>query len=349
MHTLSIPAAKTLLQSVAFDMLEPAMLWGQPGVGKSEMIRQLAEENGAALVDIRLSQYDSVDLRGIPTVDEGLTVWNVPSTLPFKGNHRFSEDAKVIVLFLDEINSASPAVAAVAYQLINDRRVGEHQLMDSVIIIAAGNRESDKGVTNKMPTPLANRFTHIEIGLDVDAACVHFQKIGLPEIGIAFLQFRKPLISTFIVDKQGTPTVTLDKAFATPRTWVKALKYYASSMPKDAKIAAMAGAVGDGPANEFWGFVDIYSKIKDLVPSILSNPEKADVPEERSLMYAVTVALSGQMDTKTTANIHKYLLRLDSEFVVLAWMLATKRDEALYGTPEFMDFSKKFKAVFSDK
>lgn len=349
MHTINIPTLKATVSHIVFDEREPLMVWGQPGVGKSQAINQVCIDHKAVFVDIRLSQYDSVDMRGVPDVQFGQTVWNPPSTMPFKGNSAFDETAPFICVFFDEINAAQPSVSAVAYQIVNDRRCGEHELMDNVVIIAAGNREGDKGVVNKMPTPLANRFTHVEVGLDAGAWCEHAAEIGLDPIGIGFIQFRKPLLSTFIVDKGGTPTVTLDKAFATPRTWEKALKYFASTtMPDAIKRVAMAGAVGTGPSEEFWGFVDIYSKIKDLVPSIMKDPESAKIPPERSFIYALSVALSGNMSAKTIGPIHKYLKRLDAEFVVLAWLLATKRDDSLFGTNEFMDYSKQYKAVFSN-
>lgn len=350
MYTISIPELKELLSHTAFRQRQPVMIWGQPGVGKSQAVAQVTAAHGGQLVDIRLSQYDSVDLRGIPSAENGITVWNVPSTLPFKGNPTFDENLPCIVLFLDEINSAAPSVSAVAYQLVNDRRVGEHELMDNVVIIAAGNRETDKGVTNKMPTPLANRFRpHVEVGLDVDAVCVHFQEIGLPEIGVAFLQFRKHLVSTFIVEKDGHPTVTLNKAFATPRTWEAALGYYADPhMPESIKRIAMAGTIGTGEAGEFWGFVKTYDQISTIIPQIMKDPVRAPVPDEQSMLYAVTVALSGRMDTQTLGLIHTYLKRLQPEYVMLAWMLATKRDESLMSTPEFIDFSKRYKEVFQN-
>jgi hypothetical protein len=165
---------------------------------------------------------------------------------------------------------------------------------------------------------------------------------------VAFLQFRKPLLSTFIINKDGNATVTLDKAYATPRSWQDALEIYDdTTMPHDVKVAGMAGAIGDGPTNEFFGFVEIYSKIKDLVPSILKNPESAKLPDERSLVYAVTVALSGEMKASNVGAIHKYLTRLDAEFTVLAWMLATKRDDSMYSVPEYVQFAKQFKPVFA--
>lgn len=342
MHTITIPEAHKVINEVAFNLREPMMIWGQPGVGKSALIHQMAQEKDAHIIDLRLSQYDSVDLRGIPSTDpkSKVTIWNMPATLPFQGNPMFEDITKTIILFLDEINSAAPAVSAVAYQLINDRRVGEHILMDNVVVIAAGNREGDKGVTNRMPLPLANRFTHIEIGVDVDAVCEWLTLNGFGGIGVAFLQFRKNLVSTFDPSKP-------EKAFATPRTWAKALKYYNTQMPEAAKQSAMAGAIGDGPAHEFWGFVDVWQKVKDIVPRILKDPVNFDTSGfDASTTYAISVALSGELKTTNSKPIHTFLLRLSPEFAVLAWQLAVKRDAALFSTPEFLDFSKKYKAVF---
>jgi hypothetical protein len=340
MYSISIPEVKTFLQHVAVGMHEPVMLWGQPGVGKSEAIWQLTADNNGILCDVRLSQYDSVDLRGIPVpTDEELTVWHAPSTLPFKCNDRF-DASRMIVLFLDEINAATPAVAAVAYQLINERRVGEHELMDNVVVIAAGNREGDKGVTNRMPLPLANRFTHVEVVTDVDAFCLHLQAQQLPAIGVAFMQFRKPLLSTFDPSKP-------DKAFATPRTWVKALRYFANdTMPNSVKQAAIAGAVGEGPAAEFWGFVEIWKNMVSMA-EIEAHPKTTELPKETAMCYAVAVAISGHMSTKNVAPLHTYLSRMDPEFVVMAWQLAVKRDPSLFSVPEFLKLATEFKAVFS--
>lgn len=342
MHTITIPEAHKVITSVALTLREPLMIWGQPGVGKSALIAQIAEEKDAHLIDIRLSQYDSVDLRGIPSPDTKtrVTHWNMPSTLPFKGNPAFAEITKPIILFLDEVNSAAPAVSAVAYQLINDRRVGEHELMENVVVIAAGNREGDKGVTNRMPLPLANRFTHIEIGVDVDAFCDWLTNNNLGGVGVAFLQFRKNLVTTFDATKP-------EKSFATPRTWAKAFRYYNTpDMPETVKQTAMAGAVGDGPAHEFWGFVDIWHKVKNVIPDILKDPSGYEFTFDAGTTYAVTVALSGELKPSNSKAIHTFLLRLSPEFAVLAWKLAVQRDASLFATPEFLDFSKKFKAVF---
>jgi hypothetical protein len=362
MQVISIPDFIDMIDHVAVRNTQPLMCWGKPGVGKSMGVRaalvrlltsigltfdgpgyrsgKTEETTCDRLVDIRLSQYDSVDLRGIPVPHAGMTVWHAPITIPFKGNPNFSEDDVPIIMFLDEINAAAPSVAAVAYQLINDRAVGEHRLMDNVRVVAAGNREQDRGVTNRMPTPLANRFTHVEVDVDVNAWCWWAQEEGLPAEGIAFMQFRKNLLSTFDPKKP-------DKAFATPRSWEKALLYYADkAMPEHIKQASMSGAVGQGPSAEFWGFIDVWKKIPNMA-DIEANPTGVPVPDEAAQRYAVAVAISGTLTPKNTAPFSMYLRRMDPEFGVLAWQLAMRRDPTVSGTKEFIDFSKEFRAIFA--
>ena len=340
MQTITINELKSFVSHIAIRMNEPVMVWGPPGCGKSEGIQQSAAENNAMLVDIRLSQYDSVDLRGNPVAnhERERTVWYAPETLPFVGNAKFPDD-QIILLFFDELNSATPAVAAVAYQLINDRRVGEHKLKSNVRIVAAGNRDGDKGVTNRMPLPLANRFTHVEVAPDVDSVCQHFQSKGLPQVLTAFLQFRKPLLTTFDPAKP-------DKAFATSRTWEKFANYYMDdAMPERIKRAACDGAVGAGPSTEFFGFVDVWHSVIPI-DRIIADPLGTPLPDVGSMEYAVAVNISGSLTTKNVKPLHAYLSRMRDEFVILAWQLATKRDESLFGTDEFMDIATQYRAIF---
>lgn len=335
MLKINISKVKALAQFCAMDNREALMIWGQPGGGKSEAIQQLAVDNNAELVDIRLSQYDSVDLRGIPVpMDNGLTVWHAPETLPFIGNAAFADD-RPIILFLDEINSAAPSVAAVAYQLINDRRVGEHRLKDNVRVIAAGNRESDRGVTNRMPTPLANRFTHVEVEVDAETWIDWALDNGIHPLFVAFFKFRPALITTF-------DPASPEKAFATPRTWAKAAKYYTADVPEEVKQAAIIGAVGNGPGHEFLGFTKIWQNMPDL-DNIIKNPLTAALPDGVGMSYAVAVGLSGKMSLKNAEAVHQYLDRLSPEYVVCAWTMAVRRDKALCTTDTFVGkYAKKY-------
>ena len=152
-------AKKSILR--AFQKKRPVFLWGPPGIGKSDIVAQVTDSlPNSHLIDIRLSLWEPTDIKGIPYFDSNSNtmVWGAPSELPSK---EFASQYDNIVVFFDEMNSAAPAVQAAAYQLILNRRVGQYVLPDNVIIVAAGNREADKGVTYRMPAPLANRFIHL--------------------------------------------------------------------------------------------------------------------------------------------------------------------------------------------
>ena len=131
-----------------------AMLWGAPGVGKSQAVRQVAAEiksrtgKAVQVTDVRLLLFNPIDLRGIPTANEDktLAVWLKPQIFNMNPS-----DSVINILFLDEISAAPPSVQAAAYQITLDRVVGEHRLPENCIVIAAGNRTSDKSVAYKMP------------------------------------------------------------------------------------------------------------------------------------------------------------------------------------------------------
>lgn len=328
MMQLKLPAAIKLVHQAAILMNEPVALWGPAGVGKTEGISALVDRIGAVMCDIRLGQYDSVDMRGFPGIDPktGLTIWHAPSTMPFIGNDAWPDD-RIIVMFLDEISSATMPVAGNAYQLVNEGRLGEHVLKPNVRIVAAGNREGDRGVVNRSPKPLMNRFTHAEVVPDVEALCHWLQDNGYPGVGIAFLQFRPDLIDTFDASSPA-------KAFATPRTWAKAFNYWASDMDPETKAAAQAGAVGMGPAAEFGAFTQVWSSMIPI-KDIIADPKKAPVPTEPSMCYAVAVNVSGNMNADTVTPLSAYLDRMEPDFAVLAWTLATRRDKKLTLSHEF--------------
>lgn len=348
MHLITIPQMIATVSHTVVEENEPAFFWGPPGCGKSEGMYAAAQALDAELIDIRLGQYDSVDLRGIPFVDRptdaevsfALTTWAQPGTMPFVGNPKFDPDRRKIIFF-DEANAAKPATAGVAYQIVQEKRVGEHVLQPNTFIVAAGNREGDRGVTNKLPLPLSNRFTHFEVGPDADA-WVHWAgtQERIPSELLAFLMFRKPLISTF--DPKSP-----EKAFATPRTWQKAAKYFTSpSMPEDIKDASIEGAVGEAAAAEFRGFCKV---IKDMpsMRDIEANPTTVPISDKPEVRWAVAVGIAGELKPDNTKAFQQYLDRMDPEFGILAWQLGIKRNEQLIGTPEFIHMARVHQAIFA--
>lgn len=341
MQIVNISTMKAMITHAGVRKRRPLAFWGRMGIGKSEGIQQSAAEHDAVLVDIRLSQYESVDFRGIPDVSSAMTVWNMPATVPFKGNHRFNEDRQPIFLFLDEINSADPSVAAVAYQLVNDRRVGEHMLMDNVVVLGAGNLDDDRGVTNKFPAPLANRFTHAQLVHDIKAWSVWAQRTNVDHRLIGFLNFRSELLHTYDPNK---PV----KAFASPRTWSFVASDFADdAIPGDVKQALMSGSVGEGPAVELMGWLDIMDAIVPI-EEIIANPEGVKVETRLDLQWAMATHVAGNMAKDNADALHRFLKRLEPEMVVMAWTLAINRDESITETNAFLnEYALQYRSIFT--
>jgi hypothetical protein len=258
MHLINVPTMAAVISHVAIAENEPVMFHGPPGCGKSEGTEAAAKAEDAVLIDERLGQYDSVDLRGLPDLDaeNGMTTWRMPDSIPFEGNPRFDPEQKKI-LFLDELPAAKPAVLGVAYQLILNRRIGSHRLQPNTFIVCAGNRDGDKGVQNKLPAPLNNRMTHYEVAPDAKAWVTW--ATGQPRVPaemLALLSFRPDLITDF-------DPMSGEKAFATPRTWLKAAHYFTSGMPEEVRDASIEGCVGKDAANWFRAFC---KTTHDMVP-----------------------------------------------------------------------------------
>lgn len=342
MQEIDMDMLKSVVKVNVIEMDEPCIIIGPSGAGKTEGIEQaVAEVPGARLCKFLLGQYDSVDFKGTPWVrthDNGHqdTVWHPASTLPFKGNPLFDgDDDKPIVIFFDEATSATVPVLGIMYQLVQERRVGEHELRDNVRIILAGNRVSDKGIVNRFPMPLCNRLTWFEMIPAIKPFSLYAQRVGLPSICVAFLNWQKTKLHTFSPEKP-------EQVFATPRSWVKAMKYYASTtMSAALKEASISGAIGAGVCAEFYAFIKNWDTISSIMPDILKRPYKAEIPKELSMQYAIALSISGSMENNKALDAYTtYLMRMSTEFYVLAWQLAIARDEKLHNTAAFIKFAK---------
>jgi hypothetical protein len=286
----------------AIQTRRPTFLWGPPGIGKSDIVKQIGIDAGREVVDVRLALWEPTDIKGIPyyNADQGKMVWAPPSELP-------TDPESTAIIFLDELNSAPPAVQAAAYQLILNRRVGTYELPKGVDVVAAGNREGDRGVTYRMPAPLANRFIHLEMKIDFD----DFQEWAVmnnvhPEV-VGYVGFAKQDLYDF---DPKSPS----KAFATPRSWV-----FVSDLLKDDDCDIdtlhnlIAGAVGDGLAVKFMA----HRKIAGRLPKaedILKGKVKDLQIKEVSAMYSLTVSLCYELKDQAEKKAKDFDAQADCFF-----------------------------------
>lgn len=289
------------------------MLWGAPGVGKSQGVRQIADEIGektgkkVTVTDVRLLLFNPVDLRGIPTANEDktLAVWLKPKIFQMDPS-----DGVINILFLDEISSAPQSVQAAAYQITLDRTVGEHRLPDNCIVIAAGNRVTDRSVAYTMPKALANRLCHIEIEVDKNSWHEWALSSGINPVVLGFIDYNPSMLMGF------DPSVN-DLAFPTPRSWemVSNILNHVSDNISDV-FPLISGCVGDAATYELRMWSEVYDKTPSLEDIFSGRP--AGVPTRPEILYAVSSQIPAySRDHRSETEINNaidYAARLGTEF-----------------------------------
>ena len=316
----------------------PVMVWGPPGVGKSQIVAQVAARHDVSVIDVRLSQMEPSDLRGIPFRKGDYVEWAVPAMLPAADRH-----GPRGVLFLDEITSAAPTVSAAAYQLILDRRLGEYEVPDGWAIFAAGNRQGDRGVTFSMPAPLANRFSHFEFEVNLDDWVLWAYANAIDERVIGFLRFRPELLFDF--DPAHNPV-----AFPAPRSWEyahRALQKFGDH--RELLIGALQACVGPAPGIELHAFVTKLDQLPDL--DAIMRGEEVSVPKDVDLQYAVASSLVGRAiqarATPQASQVHGRILEYARHFpqremgVMLVSDMHRAIGEDLFAVPQFADWASR--------
>lgn len=327
-RTVNPNKAKSAIKH-AIAKQRPIFLWGPPGIGKSDIVHQIGDMFNALVIDIRLSLWDPTDIKGIPYFDttQNKMVWGPPSELP---DEELAAKHNQIILFLDEMNSASPSVQAAAYQLILNRRVGQYKLPDNVYIIAAGNREADKGVTYRMPAPLANRFVHLEMRVDFEDWFAWAAEHRIHKDVVGFLSFSKKDLYDFDPKAQS-------RSFATPRSWSFVSELLDDNVDEDTTTELISGAIGEGLAIKFMK----HRKVASEMPKpeeILNGKVKELRTKEISAIYSLIISLCYELkelldknDKKFDKKVNNFLRfsmdNFDTELVVMGIKIALTQYE----------------------
>lgn len=325
--------------NVPIKKFPSVMLWRPPGVGKSQAVRQIGKRiktqtgKRVHITDVRLLLFNPIDLRGIPTsnADKTLAVWLKPQIFQMD-----ESDNIVNILFLDEISAAPQSVQAAAYQITLDRVIGEHKLPENCIVIAAGNRTTDKSVAFKMPKALANRLMHIEVEGSFKSWKQWAIQSGINAKVVGFLSFRRERLMSF-------DSSTDDLAFATPRSWEMVsniLNYVESDVDK--VYSLVAGIVGCGAALEFRTWSKVYNELPDIEE--IFDGKQPKIPTRTDAMYALCSSMTAYArehkdDIHRIANSIRYAQRLSPDFstVLLKDYMYIEKDyrRKLLNIPEF--------------
>lgn len=306
----------------------PAFVWAGPGVGKSQLIREvIAEEMGLPLWDFRTNSKEPVDLRGLPVVTpDGQTTWASPDDLP----------RTPALFFLDELNTCPVSMQAPLYQIVQDKRLGNWRAHDETRVIAAGNRESDRAVAHKLSTALATRFVHFDMEVDVEDWCKwSITSKAIDPVFIAFIRFRPNLLHDFQPNARTS---------AVPRTVHMASDVYRQNPPDSTIVDELAGCVGEGWAVEFVSFLRVWRNLPDI-DALLRKPDGFVAPSGKdamSIRFAIAAAVSFKITKDNLANALVILEKLGEEFSVFAMRDAIVRDRSIaVGSKAFARFGAK--------
>jgi hypothetical protein len=298
---------------------------GSPGIGKSDIIRQVAEELNLKVIDFRLSQADPTDLQGFPGVVEGRSTFYPGEMFPIEGDE-IPAGYNGWLLFLDEMNSAPLSVQAAAYKLCLDKQIGQYSLHKNVAIVGAGNKSTDKAITQRIGTAMQSRLVHLNMAVDPDHWLKWANVAGIDHRITSFIEFRKELLHKF------DPSHA-DDTFACPRTWA-----FLSDIIKGKEklshidVVTAAGTVGEGCALEFKGFSEIFQSLPKI-SEIMNKPDTVKIPNEPSVHYALAGLISYEVNVDNINNLSKFVERLPADFQVVTWKSAVRRNAEIIESP----------------
>lgn len=341
MPDMRLPPSKTrdFIVRCMFAGLVP-MITSSPGIGKSDLARQIANDYRLKLIDFRLAQADITDLNGLPEfyVDEKgrrrctFTPFDIfpleDDDLP---DHPDGGKYEGWLILCDELTSAIKQLQAAGYKLILDRMVGNHKIHSKVAMMGAGNLATDKAVVHTMSTALQSRLIHCEMRVDHTEWMIWAHHNNVDSRILAYLEFRKDNLHKFDPDHE-------DKTFACPRTWWFANKLIQGE-PVLENIQAgidfkplLAGTVSTGIAIEFVEFTKIFDKLPKI-SDIIRDPKTAMVPTESSTKYAMATVIADNIKDTNAKELITYLMRLPVECQVIAMRHLRIRNNKLMRHP----------------
>lgn len=314
----SSDVATAIVECIEMD--KPLMIWGGPGIGKSDSVRQAAKALNVDLIDYRVALRDRVDIIGLPYIHEGQTCYSLPAEMPKDGTG---------ILFLDELLRADFQTQGPLYQLVLDRAIGSYRLPKGWFIVAAGNRITDRGGDSRMADALADRFFHVDFEAHADDWTKWALNAGIrPEV-IAFLRFRPGLLHNHDTNRKC-------HAFSTPRGWADVSLVLDRNSRVEGEL--IRGRVGDGACGEFLAFLKLYRGMVSP-DQILQNPTKAEVPKNSGVLYALAEALARRATLKTFDAVMTYAGRMPPEYRQALVSSATQITPELCNTPEFIRYA----------
>lgn len=325
---VKVPVLKEMVRA-ALSHKRPIMVWGPPGIGKSQCVKQVAEEEGIGFIDFRLGQIDAVDIRGIPYVielsDGSRAMSFAPTTmLPREGRG---------ILFFDELPQAPTLVQNAASEILLDRRCGEYKLPDGWIVIGAGNRKGDRSATLEMPNHIKNRLVHVELTHDARQWVGWARDNNVHASVVDFIENFPNLLYNFD-PRKGDVT-----AYPTLRTWEFVSDIVRGCKDKEALKASVYGAVGKQAAVQFLQFLNDDRRI--TIEDIYKDPLGCEIPEDYSQMWEqlnmITAEVLSANGDEALARLVGHIKRYPKDVIATFIMTISSTNQDRCGSPAFKE------------
>lgn len=320
----------SLLKSTVTNLIgarRPVMIEGSPGLGKTQIVQQIARERSLGFVQLHAPLMQPEDY-GMPIVNanrDGVT-FAVPDKFPMEGSSHPDQG----VLLIDELPQADNAGQKILANLIQERELHGRKLKPGWSIVATGNRQQDRAGANRILSHLRNRVTTLEFEAHLDDWCDWALNDGVDPTVVGFVRFKPALLSA-PDNKQ--------EIYPTPRAWVEGVSNIIGKVDAKAEYECFRGAVGEGAASEFTAFLRIYRDLPDP-DRVIENPDRAAVPTKMDVQYALAGALAHRATPDNFGNIIRFAERMPPEFMVLIVRDAAKRNPHVTATKAFLDWSQ---------
>lgn len=324
------PSQLKKLLALTIPSNEPVFITSGPGIGKTSIVKQTAAALGFDVVISHPAVEDATDPKGVPWGNEKGEI----DFRPVGQVKKVLAATKPTVWFIDDFGQGAPAVQAGYMQWLLGREVAGHKLPDVVSIVAASNRRTDRAGVSGVLEPVKSRFTSIvELLPDLNEWTQWAFANGIEPEVVAFLRFRPELLSSFV------PTADLTNS-PTPRTWANASRILSLGLPEDVEAEAVKGAIGEGAATEFLAFRRMYKSLPSI-DAILLDPANADIPQDMSVLVAVTTALGQRATPGNFGRIARYAERLHKEanlgeFAAVLVLDSQRRDKEVTNTTDYI-------------
>ncbi len=310
------------------------MLLGSPGIGKSAIVQEVADDFDMLVIDLRLAQCDPTDLNGFPSIDAARQKagYMPMDTYPLQGetpptNPKTGQPYQGWILFLDEFNSADKGVQKAAYKLCLDRMVGQFHLHERCLIIGAGNLETDNAIVEEMSSALQSRMIHNELLSCPPEWLQWANRVKLDHRIVSYIEHQPAQLNRF------NPSTQVERTYACERTWAHAselLKHM--DIHDDVAAPLLAGKISEGVTRDFLNYVAVF---KDMpkIPEIIANPNSCPLPDSPGKRFGMSGALASAAIAANVGPLVDYIKRLPMEFQVVTFRYMRLRNPEVTAEP----------------